>query len=200
MSAYCTHGIQKQSCRLCNTKHPNHGLSEHHFLSMFEQAGINSLKQHLGNTALIKQQSRIDHNNRYYKLDAIVQDCIATYAFEFDGMQHYYWKNWDKWVKLKGKRMEDQFNRDREIEDFCLQHKITLIRIPQNMQRHMNEAVLYGIMAARQDKIDNTPRIHYIKYLKTYAKVNEIASVNMDISFINAKPHGGGKLCPFTRS
>jgi hypothetical protein len=168
----CEHNRIFADCRLCNDKHPFHGVTTYHGRgSDFEDLVLRALiSEAPPGTKIVEQFPVARPDSKHpFRIDLYMRYADGhKVCFEADGADHY--------EMAKKKRMsspEEQMCRDRYKERFCLYNGISMIRIPYTMIRKMEQVLRYTRQATQRDREDGISKIHYIDFERSYAKINE---------------------------
>eukprot|EP00961_Rhodomonas_salina_P302009 3940687-Rhodomonas_salina.1 len=186
----CEHGTRKTRCRICNTNHPYHNIPEHHGrASDFEHLMIEAMLPVIPPWSKTVEQFPVDNpaSDSNFRIDLVVElSSDFLFAVEFDGTDHYP----DGVRKTLGDSVK-QLKRDRYVEQWCLEQKMSCFRVPYTClpKGRRRGAVEYIIAAAMRDYEDNVARVHYLDYESTYADINEFAVNNHGVGFVHAIPY-----------
>eukprot|EP00961_Rhodomonas_salina_P291737 3932267-Rhodomonas_salina.1 len=112
-------------------------------------------------------------------------ECNLTHFFRFilevDGVQHF---------TVRENSLFDftsQNKRDRYVEAWGVAQGYSVFRVPDTLKstEKRRTAMEYCIRAAKHDFTHSTPRVHYLDFKNTYAKINTEAAKNDAIDTIN---------------
>eukprot|EP00961_Rhodomonas_salina_P084415 1134194-Rhodomonas_salina.1 len=185
-SQICGHNKMRHSCRLCNSNHAYYGIHCHHGRgSDFEDLMIKKLHSVLPASAKMTEQYPVPNliaGRNPFRLDLVVTINDAfEFVVEIDGPNHYP----DGCRRTLGDPVT-QMKRDRFVENWALQNKKSIFRVPYTCrtQKRSAAAINYICNAAVQDHLEKKAHVHYLDYENTYIRIDELAFNTEDVEFI----------------
>jgi hypothetical protein len=180
------HLKRKQGCRVCNPKHPLHGIEPGHGRSSgFEHVLISSIQQVLPPGSAVEEQIRVPNidpsNKRFFKADLRVDlpEACGSFVVELDGPEHYLCSQ-----RTALKPIPKQLARDRHVEKWCIENGMSIFRVPYTFMRKPASAAAYVLQAARADHAASVARVHFLDFEKTYARINTYALENEEVALL----------------
>jgi very-short-patch-repair endonuclease len=111
----------------------------------------------------------------------------GAFVVEADGEGHY-----DCDEKKALRPIPEQLARDRYKENWCLEHGLSVFRVPYTFMWKPERAVAYVLAAARADRAAGLSRVHFLDFERTYARINRYALEQEDVALLLVRAGPGG--------